>query len=42
MFVLLSFIVNRRINLENNEKNIDKKNIDIDSESKRIYDSLIK
>jgi len=42
VFVLLSLVINRRINLENNGKNKDKKNIDIDSESKRIYDSLIK
>ena len=47
IFVLLSLTVNHRINLEHNEKiiitkNKDKKRIDIDSESKRIYESIIK
>ena len=47
IFVLLSLIVNRRMNLEHNgkiiiTKNKDKDCIDMDSEAKRIYDSLIK
>ena len=47
IFVLLSLIVNRRMNLEHNgkiiiTKNKDKECIDMDSEAKRIYDSLIK